>query len=602
MLRAMYASNSVAVWKKYVCGGGEVSEDEVYCLGRMSKTSQDYPTYESLVEEIFHRLARKKKPIAIIMDDFQNLVQKLEQKNKQEDEYLQSLWIQAHPCVNFVSEDSPLNEAPLLILVAASQHFGYQHLGGENVLNHVDYGTIPREPMDIYGELIRLVSASRGNTQCDLCSDEFEGILEHARLALSSSALILSPALHGISSAYFLREDFEILSTTDKELTITHAVLETTCKKIKEHLKKQNDRPFTGQNPHRNKELIRDYMSAWKGGEDVANNADYAILRDLGIMVRQRNKYAYISSVAQMMHLKELCSIDDYASTNSEVFRVSKSDHKNFETSIIMGIMSKGLPSKLMRTSNLAKPVDRIPKAGSYVNLKHHGFPSTGWFSVDMEKGQVVYLRNVLRAQSEVKGNVGIMVSDNFPAFDMFILSKDLETTKATLYGIQISTENPVKATRFMYSPIVFETMLKMLAIDGEVTVCRWKGKDRKEENKTEQKTKEETISDDSMTIEAGTSDDDWRTTAGVTKEFEKSIRTQGTAVAKIKLGYDTRNNDNHEAEVTLVHVYVGLADERVDKKIVTTVNTDAVLFLLGQEKIEDHFQIQLTSSTVGKR
>ena len=101
------------------------------------------------------------------------------------------------------------------------------------------------------------------------------------------------------------------------------------------------------------------------------------------------------------------------------------------------------------------------------------------------------------------------------------------------------------------------------------------------------------TSNDDCRMKEAGASNDG--TTVKVENNLGHLIRTRGTALAKVKLGYATRNKSNtSEAEIRLVHVYVGLAEED-SKKRITSIKTDSVLFFLGQKNIENHFQIHIT-------
>ena len=161
---------------------------------------------------------------------------------------------------------------------------------GNRLPSMIDYGTIPKEPMDIYGELVRLLSVSRGDTESRFSMEQFETTMGYARTALVSSALIINPAVNGIQNAYMDRDDYPLISDIDKELAIRNGVISTIREKIKMHLKKQNERTIEREQPYMNKKLIAKYIRSWKAGENVANMQEYATLRDLGIMFRQRRQ------------------------------------------------------------------------------------------------------------------------------------------------------------------------------------------------------------------------------------------------------------------------------------------------------------------------
>ena len=101
----------------------------------------------------------------------------------------------------------------------------------------------------------------------------------------------------------------------------------------------------------------------------------------------------------------------------------------------------------------MQNPLIGVPKCSYQFKLKHYGLPSVGNFRVEMEKGQVAYLRSMLCAIH--KDTIGILLSDNFPAFDMFVVSTASgPKAKATIYGIQISSEKVVPASRSEHSTL----------------------------------------------------------------------------------------------------------------------------------------------------
>ena len=237
--------------------------------------------------------------------------------------------------VKLISETSTLNEDPIACPgCLASQHYGYEYLGGQKLHNRIDYATVPMEPMDIYGELIRLMMLSGGNPQGKFSSVQFKMKIHHARIALASSALILSPAVHGIrENAYHMRDDIRQASAADKELQIRNGTLVIMRDKIESHLKRQNSKQNHREQPQKKQ------------------SKEYELLWDFGIMVWKQGKNYYVSSVAQMLHIKALVSVDDYVDkedTKEEIpdpvnINITKGSKERFEVAVMMGIMQKGL-------------------------------------------------------------------------------------------------------------------------------------------------------------------------------------------------------------------------------------------------------------------
>ena len=549
------------VWQKYL--SNDNNENDLYKIVTGKQVKETYGSYEAFAEEIFNRLHKRKKPIVIILDDYQKLVEELEKT-----EIMQNRW------VSMVSKQSEFNTLPLVVLVAASQHHGYDvTIDRKTKSSVVHYAAIPNNPMDIHGALLRMVAIACGCIERSTIttSDDFKNKLKNARLALSFSGLLLNPAIKAIKEVYLNTSGW--VPEADHELIIRNSIIQTMEGKLNAHLAVQNKREDKSERPANSRKLINQYLKAFKDGvAQLQSRTEFKRFRDLGIMTYHNGSYRYISELAKLLHLRQLLCTTAVKSKDDEddtllpppAFDIRENEHAIFEAEITRGVVTKGLPEKMRLGIPGAIPVvPHVGPADYLLSLNHNGHPSQGPFQLSMESRQVAFLRNLLKGKQK-SAVIAILVAGLFPAFDMLLLKKDANTARATIFGVQISIAKEVSRNRFEHSGRVLFELLKLLSID-------------------------DTVLADSPSLTTPNYEEEKKLTW---TEMERMMRTPRKIIARIKCGSVTRNTD--VVSIQFWNTYLGLAEHSDDRPITTQVNGCTAVFYIGKKEIEETFKVRI--------